>query len=50
MIDTAVILFSTLMCLFILLRAIRLDGMLPWFATKKSLRWDGLPEGTDDVP
>ncbi len=31
MIDTATIFFSTLMCLLVVFRAIRLDGQLPWF-------------------
>jgi hypothetical protein len=31
MIDTAVILFSTLMCVIVLFRAIKLDGQLPWY-------------------
>jgi hypothetical protein len=57
MIDDTVILFSTGMCLFILLRAIRLDSILPWFSTKKSARFDGWQEppppprgGPRDVP
>ena len=31
MIDTAVILFSTLMCVFVVFRAIRLDAKRPWY-------------------
>ncbi len=31
MIDDAVILFSTIACVVIVFRAIRLDGLLPWF-------------------
>ena len=31
MIDTLVILFSTLMCVTVVLRAIWLDSRLPWF-------------------
>ena len=31
MIDNAVILFSTLMCVIVVFRAIRLDGRLPWY-------------------
>jgi hypothetical protein len=31
MIDTATIFFSTLMCLFVVFRAIKLDGQIPWF-------------------
>jgi hypothetical protein len=31
MIDSAVILFSTLMCVIVLFRAIKLDGKLPWY-------------------
>jgi hypothetical protein len=35
MIDTAAIFFSTLMCLIVAFRAIKLDGQLPWFGTRK---------------
>jgi hypothetical protein len=31
MIDDLVILFSTIACVVIVFRAIRLDGKLPWF-------------------
>jgi len=31
MIDNAVILFTTAMCMLVVLRAIRLDSRLPWF-------------------
>ena len=31
MIDFATILFSTIMCLVVMFRAIRLDGRTPWF-------------------
>jgi hypothetical protein len=50
MIDTAVILFSTGMCLFIVVRAIRLDSTQPWFGVRRSRRYDGRPEGKGDVP
>ena len=33
MIDTTVILFSTVMCLVVIFRAIRLDGQRPWFGS-----------------
>jgi hypothetical protein len=31
MIDDIVILFTTVMCLVVVFRAIRLDGRMPWF-------------------
>jgi len=31
MIDDLVILFSTIACVIVVFRAIRLDGQLPWF-------------------
>jgi hypothetical protein len=31
MIDDTVILFTTIMCLIVVFRAIRLDNQLPWF-------------------
>jgi hypothetical protein len=31
MIDNAVILFTTIMCLVVVFRAIKLDGTMPWF-------------------
>jgi hypothetical protein len=31
MIDDAVILFTTIMCLVVVFRAIKLDGQVPWF-------------------
>ena len=34
MIDTATIFFSTLMCLAVVFRAIKLDGARPWFGAK----------------
>jgi hypothetical protein len=34
MIDDAVILFSTIACVVIVFRAIRLDQRLPWFGPK----------------
>jgi hypothetical protein len=34
MIDTATIFFSTLMCLFVVFRAIKLDGQIPWFGKR----------------
>jgi hypothetical protein len=54
MIDDLVILFSTGMCLFILLRAIRLDRVLPWFgaAPRRPETWfekDIRPREPDDV-
>ncbi len=33
MIDIAVIFFTTIMCLIVVFRAIRLDGQTPWFGT-----------------
>lgn len=33
MIDDAVIIFSTLACLIVVFRAIRLDGRTPWYGT-----------------
>ncbi len=48
MIDLATIFFSTLMCLFVVFRAIKLDGQIPWFGKKPvepphagSEEWDG---------
>jgi hypothetical protein len=48
MIDTATIFFSTLMCLFVVFRAIKLDGQVPWFGKKpvdtkraEPDEWDG---------
>ena len=35
MIDTATIFFSTLMCLVVVFRAIKLDAARPWFAGKR---------------
>ena len=34
MIDTLTIFFSTLMCLVVVFRAIRLDAARPWFGRK----------------
>jgi len=34
MIDMATIFFSTLMCLFVVFRAIKLDGQAPWFGKR----------------
>jgi hypothetical protein len=31
MIDSAVILFSTMMCIIVVFRAIKLDGQMPWY-------------------
>ena len=33
MIDALVILFSTLMCVIVVFRAIKLDGQRPWYGT-----------------
>ena len=35
MIDDAVILFTTIMCLVVVFRAIRLDAQMPWFGDGK---------------
>jgi hypothetical protein len=50
MIDTAAIFFSTLMCLIVAFRAIKLDGQLPWFGSRKprAMRRDG--EERPDAP
>ncbi len=34
MIDTVTIFFSTLMCLLVVFRAIKLDGVRPWFGAQ----------------
>jgi hypothetical protein len=36
MIDTAVILFTTIACLVVVFRAIKLDGKLPWYGVGAS--------------
>jgi hypothetical protein len=36
MIDDAVILFTTIMCLVVVFRAIRLDAQMPWFGDDKA--------------
>jgi hypothetical protein len=36
MLDTACILFSTILCVFVTFRAIMLDGKLPWFRPLRS--------------
>jgi hypothetical protein len=36
MIDTAVILFTTISCLVVVFRAIKLDGQLPWYGVGAS--------------
>jgi hypothetical protein len=41
MIDTATIFFSTLMCLVIVFRAIKLDASRPWFGARKPGRGRG---------
>jgi hypothetical protein len=43
MIDTATIFFSTLICLFVVFRAIKLDAARPWFGARPPRR------GPDDA-
>ncbi len=56
MIDDSVILFSTIMCLVVIVRAIRLDSVLPWFGRGRPARFDAWRQeappapGPDDVP
>jgi hypothetical protein len=38
MIDFATILFTTIMCLIVMFRAIRLDGQIPWFGKPGAFR------------
>ncbi len=45
MIDNLVILFSTIACVVVVFRAIRLDGQLPWFGPGTEP-----PENTKDAP
>lgn len=49
MIDTAVIIFSTLACLFVVFRAIKLDGSLPWFGSGGSGAGAKLPAEDPDA-
>ena len=48
MIDDAVILVSTIMCLVIVFRAIRMDGQLPWFHVARGKRRTAAPDAEPD--
>ncbi|MEJ0046484.1 MAG: hypothetical protein WDN04_10470 [Rhodospirillales bacterium] len=49
MIDDAVILFTTIMCLVVVFRAIRLDGRMPWFGDgPRRAGTEGPPRETPD--
>jgi hypothetical protein len=52
MIDTATIFFSTLMCLVVVFRAIKLDGRMPWFGVPAKRRgpWDRHMKGEEFPP
>lgn len=47
MIDMAAILVSTVLCLVVVFRAIRLDGQIPWFDTVHHRQED---EARTDAP
>ena len=46
MVDTFCILFSTIGCLVVIVRAVQLDRVLPWFAPEQAPE----PEAAPDAP